>query len=469
MPAEWKKLPLDGDPYANVEEVELNAISATVQDGYVNELDHTVRRPGLTELVDLGTDAGIDGLYWWDQQTCAIAVSAGRVFQMNDFTGTVVELTGTTLSTGTRVTFTTDGTKVVMANGARMVHATKSGALTVMADGDAPTTVSHVAYLDGYVLANKTSTGQVYFADPADLTSWNALDLVTAEGRPDHVVALHEGWQELALVGKESVEIWVNDGVTPFSRLAGGMTQRGCSAPYSFQQVGNAWFWLDDRRRFVQLDARTPTEILCPYEKAIQGFGSVDDAVSDVMNIAGQSFYIISFPLARKTFAYNYKKKNWTEWGYWDTATATYGRYRGNAYAYAKPWNLHLWGDYTNGKIYTASRSVYTDDGDAIRTYRRSGFIDHGTSQRKRSAEIITKTKRGQGNSSVSDPQWWMKWRNDAGAWSNEHYRSLGQVGQHELINRFLRLGQYRVRQYEVGCSDDCDFVFIEAKELVEV
>lgn len=468
MPAEWKKLPMDGDVYSNVDETELNAISATVVDGYVNELDHTVRRPGLTQLVDLGTSAGIDGLYWWDQQTCAIAVSGGRVFQINDFTGTNVELTGTTLNSGTRATFTTDGTKIVMANGGKMVHATKSGALTQMADVDAPTTVSHVAYLDGYVLANKTSTGQVYFADPADLTSWNALDLMTAEGRPDYIVAVHEGWQELAFVGKESVEIWVNDGVTPFSRLAGGVTQRGCSAPYSFQQVGNAWFWLDDKRRFVQLDARTPTEVLCPYAKAIQGFASVDDAVSDVMSIAGQEFYIISFPLARQTFAYNYKKKNWTQWGYWDTNTASYGRFLGNAYCYAKPWNLHLWGDYSTGIIYTASRSVFTDNGDPMRTLRRTGFIDHGTPGFKRSHELSIKVKRGQGSSSVSDPQYFLKWRNTAGSWGNEHYRSLGQVGQHEIISRFHRLGTYKVRQWEIACSDDCDFILVEGKELVD-
>ena len=59
-------------------------------------------------------------------------------------------------------------------------------------------------------------------------------------------------------------------------------------------------------------------------------------------------------------------------------------------------------------------------------------------------------------------------WRNDGGAWSNEHQMSLGQVGQHEYIARLKRLGQYRVRQYEFGHTDDSDFILISAEELIE-
>ena len=75
----WTPLPFTGDPYANVEEPEMDGVSVSVMDAYVNELGHTVKRPGLAEWSSLGTSAGLDGLYWWDEQGVVLSVSGGRV------------------------------------------------------------------------------------------------------------------------------------------------------------------------------------------------------------------------------------------------------------------------------------------------------------------------------------------------------------------------------------------------------
>jgi hypothetical protein len=60
---DWKPLPLTGDPYANVEEVELDGVSAHIQDASVNELGHTVKRPGLEEweLAELDPGWPVEG------------------------------------------------------------------------------------------------------------------------------------------------------------------------------------------------------------------------------------------------------------------------------------------------------------------------------------------------------------------------------------------------------------------------
>lgn len=463
----WTPLPLTGDPYANTEEPEMDGVSVSVMDAYVNELGHTIKRPGLLEWCDLGTGAKVDGLYWWDEQNVALSVSAGRVFKHTDLTGTATELLGATLQTGTRVSFAAGFSKAVMANGGRMIY-TDLATLTTMADGDAPTTVSHVAVLDDYLVANTTNSQQATYSDNLSLTNWTATSIFRKAGKSDNMIALHEGWNELLLIGKESIEVWYDDGVTPFIRRSNGLIDRGCSAAYTVARVGNDWMWLDDKRRFVKLDQRSPTHISFPYHKLIQSFNAVDDAVSDNIEVAGFPLYVTSFPSARKTIAYNYQKDGWAEWGYWNAETATHEAFRGNCYAYAKLWNKHLVGDRANGKIYTMSRNLYTDNGDPIRTVRRTGFISHGTSALKTSNEIVFRLKRGQGNDAVSDPVMMLRWRNHNGAWSNTRQLRLGAVGDHYLEARTHRLGEYRYRQYEISHADACDFVLVDAQEDVE-
>lgn len=466
MPEELD-LPINGDPYRNVDEGELDTLTPYVQDAYIDELGYTQKRPGLEEFIDFGTSASLDGVFWWDAQNVAIVVTNGRVWKITDATGTKTELTGATLAVGTRVTFAPNGSTLVMANGGQMVH-TDLSTLTTMADGDAPTTVSHVAFLDGYTLANETGSQRFWRSDLNAPTAWGASSQSQAIGAPDNLLGLVVGWREILLVGSDSVEVWFNDGVSPFSRLSNGLVQRGCSAIYTVQQVGNHWMWLDDRRKFVRLDNRTPTVVSFPFNRELQSFLSVNDAVSDVMEIGGFPLYVVSFPSAGRTFVYNYQKDSWSDWGYWNTGTASYDRFRGNCYAFARPWNLHLVGDRNNGKLYKASRSLFDDDGDAIRTIRRTGFVSHGTTRRKFSRELHIRCKRGVATASVSDPQMFVRWRNDGGAWGNEHWVSLGQTGQYEYIARLRQLGSYRVRQWEFGHSDSTDFILINAKEYVD-
>jgi len=465
----WQDLPCTGDPYRNVDAAELDQISPLVQDAYVDELGYTQKRPGLSLLFDLGTNAPIDGLYWWEQQNLALIVSAGRIWKMTDSTGTVTELTGDSLLSGTPVRFSVNGSTMLMANGGRIVTTSTAGPTTFLADPDAPTQVSHVAYLDGYTLANQMNTQRFWWSDNLAPSSWNASAQALAQGAPDNITALHVGWREILLAGTDSLEVWYDDGASPFSRLNGGFVERGIGAIYSIQQVGVNWMWLDERRRFVKLDNRTPTIISFPFNREIQAMPIVSDAVSSMMEVDGLPLYVINFPTAKRTLVYNYAKDAWGEWGFWNTRTASYDAFQGRAYAFARGWNEHLVGDAITGKVYQMSRSLYSDAGNPIRTMRRTGFVSHGTTQHKFSRELRVRLKRGAGTSSVTNPQMFVRWRNDGGAFGNEHWVSLGQVGEHEYVARLFRLGRYRTRQYEFGHSDNSDFILVGAQENVEM
>ena len=97
----------------------------------------------------------------------------------------------------------------------------------------------------------------------------------------------------------------------------------------------------------------------------------VSDGVSSMMEIDGLPLYVIVFPTAHRTFAYNYAKDAWQDWGYWNTGTASYGSFKGQTYAFARSWNQHVVGDSGTGKVYRMSRSLFTDADNPIRTVRR--------------------------------------------------------------------------------------------------
>ena len=469
---EWVDVPLIGPPNENVEDVELDQWSATVVDGIpliVEGKLHVRKRPGLTSYIDLGTSLPIDGLFWWDQQSAVIAVSNGRVWKITDATGTKTELTGTTLNASQLVSFATDGTRVIMANGGRMVYTTLAGPLVQMADAQAPTAVSHVAYLDGYILANTVGAATINFSSLNDMTNWAALDFFTAEGSPDNVVAIKEGFRELIILGRESVEFWVNDGQTPFSRLQGSVQPFGTEAPYSLAAVGGTWRWLDHERRLVTMQGRQVVPVSNPYESVIQRYVAVSDAVAYTVSVDGHPLYILNFPTARETLAYNWQSQQWHKWGYWDTGQAVYQRFRGQTYCYARAWNQHLVGDYTNGIIYKMDRSTYTDNTNPIRTLVRTGHYSHGRTFTKRSNILRIRCKRGVANADSSSPIVSIRRRvNNEAQWRNERFGSLGQVGQHELLVDYRRNGIYKTCQLEIVHTDPTEFFLIGAEENIE-
>lgn len=465
-------LPIIQQPYENVDDSQVDDYASTIMDFLpvvVKDKLQLVKRPGLTPFIDLGTGLPVDGLYWWDKHHVMIAVSGARVWKILDSVGTKVELTGSSeLRSSSIVTFASDGSRLVMANGGRMVH-TDLTSLTTMADAQAPTTVTHVATIDGYLLANLPGTGTVQFSSFDSFLDWISLDFVTAESKPDDVVAIGESYRELIVVGRESVEFFVNDGQTPFSRITGSAQPFGIEAPYSLANVGGVWMWLSDKRQLVTMQGRAVTPVSSPFDRIIQQFVSVNDAVGYTTMIDGHPIYLLNFPTARQTLAFNYATKVWHKWGYWDVDRGSYGRFRGQTYAYARDWNAHLVGDYSNGIIYKASRSTYTDSGNPIRSLLRSGHISHGTDGSKRSNLIRLKAKRGMANDAVADPQISMRRRiNNRGVWTNERWKSLGKTGDHANHIDWRRNGIYRTQQLEFVHSDPSDCILMGAQEDVE-
>lgn len=468
------QLPLIGPVVQNVDEVLLSSFTKRIMDGYlvyIGDKVFLIKRPGFTQFVDLGTNSPIDGLFWWDELELLIAVSSGTVFKITK-TGTVSNL-GAGLQYGNRVSFAVTkkaGVDVLaMANGGRIYVSENGGLIVPIADTDAPVTVTHVAILDSFLIANKVGSEQFYFSEVLDYTDWKPLNFASAEVRPDNIEALYTSGRNLFLLGRRSIERWYFDG-TRFRRYVGAEEESGIIAPNSTIHLNGTFIYLDDKRRVVTLSNSAINIISSPYDRIIQSFETVDDAYADLMVIGGQTFYVLAFPTENRTLVYNVRIDNWTEWGSWDSGSSEYNRFIGNSYAFSTIWGQHFVGDKgNNGLIHYFDPNVYQDNGQPIRTLLESGFVDYNNLLRKSSLRMRFRLKRGTLEVGAAETQVSVKFRNDDEAeFGNEILVDMGQAGDSNFFVDLTQLGVYRARQWQISSSTNTPFIMGNVEEFVE-
>ena len=450
-----------------VDEVGLRTYSQAMIDVYVDERGSVNRRPGLTSFVDLTTSAAVDGLFWWGSQSTAIAISNGNTYKITASDGTFSEISGDNFEVGTRVKFADYGTHLYAANGGKILQIA-TGAVAVLADADAPTTVTHPAVLDKYLIGNEVSSGNFHWSDVNAPTTWTA-NLAEAEGNPDDLVALDVKNLELYLLGRKTLEVWYDDGSTPFIRMLQGFVERGTIAEYSFTWCPelNAFVWMDQNRQVVTLEGRTTVPLSASMTKYIHGFTAVSDAVGDYFEISGRPYYILAFPTEDKTLVLDFRSKQWYEWSYWDSVEAEYQRFRGNCYCLAQAWKFSLVGDRANGLVYKMDTTEYTDNTDTLRSLVRTGHINHGAAIWKRSKCLRFRIKRTEVAPGASSLNLLLRYRdNGETSWSNQKTIVISALASETDYQAEIRqLGRYRSRQWEFVLTDDAALAIVQVQE----
>lgn len=456
----------------NVDEIETSQNTVDVTDCYFDELGFINRRPGLEVFSTISGAGRIDGIYYWQDNGVTIAVSAGTVYSIDEF-GTATSIGSGLLADGA-VSFapaTISGSQVLaMANGNGVF--TTDGA-TVSNQSGAPSDADHVAFLDRYLLANDPGTGLVYWSDLNDPTSWPALNFAEAERKPDHISAVHVQGRDLVLFGTRSIEFYYNDGSSPFIRFEGGEVESGVSAPNSIQFVSeiNSWFYLNENRHLIQMQNRTPQKISNPYDDEIQDLETTSDCVSNILRVGGRGWYVMNFRTANVTFVYDYQTQAWYKWGNWNAGKSQYDIFVGYVMSYNNDKNIHLVGDINDGLIYSMKNTVYQDNGAEIRSNVRTGFINHGTQNSKKSKRVQFRLKRGIAkDGSDTAGSIFIRFRDDnTGSFGNQLSISTG-IGGDSAFNSSIRVGGiYRGRQWDIVSSDNTPFIMGGFEEDVEV
>ncbi len=459
--------------YKNVDGVELTDKSYLLTNCYADELGYTVKRPCLASFLDLqlGVNRIVSGLYWWQKNGVAYAVSGQQIFKIEySTTASKTDMTGTGIpEINTPVTFATDGTNLYAANGGKIFYTDNSAATIYMADGDAPIAVTHVAYLDGYLLANSVGTNRIYRSNVNAPTVWTAGDYFSAAGNSDNITAFTVLNRDIYIFGECSTEIWQNDGTTPFSRVTGGYMDVGCIAPYSVVTSDNNIFWLSNNRRFVSIEQGGVARISTPYDKEIESYSSVSDCRGYRVEIKGRPFLIFTFLSAGKTLVYDIDKKEWAEWNRYNSTNQTNEAWLGYSYAYSPLWGKHLVGTRHDSLITELSSSTYRDVGETVRTQRVTGHIDYGTLRNKRCNQLRIRMKRGSENL-TDTPQLMLRWKNNgSNNWSQEVWVDLGDQAETDIVRKLDRLGVYATRQYEITVTDNCPLVYGGVEEDLDL
>lgn len=312
----------NGGAYRNVDEVGLSGINARLIDCYIDDINQIVGRFGYEDYVSTGITGRNRGIYYWSSQNAFISCIGTQVFKIDASTSVVTNVTGDPLNDATYpVTFTTDGSKLWIASGGKMVTLTPSGTSTYISHANAPTNVTHVVYLDGYIIANAVGTGRFHFTDVNDTDVWPVDGFATAENNPDSLLALEVYAGELYLHGNNSTEVWANDGVSPFSPIRSAYLEHGIGGKYSYVKSGSFYFWIDNERRVIQLAGRQAVTISVPYQDVINGLTNISDCVGFSILSKGTFFIIFTFPTDNFTLCYNSFNQTWTEFGSWNGST----------------------------------------------------------------------------------------------------------------------------------------------------
>ena len=429
------------------------------------------RAPGLRKLAEIGTGP-IRGL--WQLGAYLYVVSGTTLYQV---TSSYVAIALGTIAGAGPVSISDNGTQIfVAANGPSYIYNSNTNLFQQITDGDFAGAVT-VSYLDGYFVFNEPNSQKIWVTSLLDGTSVDPLDFASAEGSPDGVVGIIVDHRELWVFGTNSVEVWYNAGNAdfPLTRIQGAFNEIGCAAPYSIAKMDNGLFWLGQDARgqgiVYRANGYTGQRISThAVEWQIQQYTDLSDAIGYTYQQDGHSFYVLIFPSANTTWVYDVSTGAWHERAGWNNGDWT--RHRSNCQVVYN--DTIIVGDYEDGRIYALDLEYYSDDTQEQRWTRSWRAIPPGQNNLKRTAhhslQLDCESGVGLNLGQGEDPQVCLRWSDDGGhTWSNEHWTSMGRIGEYGRRVLWRRLGmttKLRDRVYEVSGTDPVK-VYIMGAELI--
>lgn len=390
--------------------------------------------PGLTEWADVG--AGpirgrhvVGGVLYVVSATVLYSVdSAGNETSIGTIAGTgPVRMA----SNYTQLCIAANGTGYVYSGGSLSTPLSFS--------------VSDVLYADGYIVWQVQDSEQFFISALDNALSYDAADITSVEGFPDNLVGMVNDHRELQCYSERSVEIYYNSGALafPFERQGNAFIERGCFDRDSIVKLDNSVTFMGEDRVIYTLVGYQPQRISTHWVE--HELRAATYARAWTYTQEGHKFYVIEHDGG--TLVFDFSTGAWHKRASWDSS---FWRCNGSIEAYDRL----LLSDRTNGKLYIPSLDVHTEDGETIAMEIQLPTIEAGRERATMYAfEVVCET--GVGNSDATDPQIMLTYSDDNGyRWSNEMWRSLGQVGEYRTRAIWRKLGQFRQRQMKLRITD---------------
>jgi hypothetical protein len=392
--------------------------------------------------------------------------SRGRVMRIGE-DGTSRDVTGAHVSGAYRPTFAKTENELAIAAGGPIVRL--AGGETEILSQEAPET-THVVFLNGRLIAIEPGSQRWWYSEVGKYRSWPALNVLSAEQKPDNLqAAMVTPGSELLLAGETSVEQWeaIGDAQQPFTRR--WTLPDGVMAPYTFTSRKEGVWGLNDNAEFVTFSARTAQPVSDPLQARLDEIDDWTDAWAEPVYVDGQKFILLQAPHATNaygtqgvTFCYDMRKNRWSSLFGWEREAGRPGIWPGRSYL--NIWDRHFVGG--DGVIYELDTETYANGDQIQRMLGRTGHY-HQQGHTMRIDNLRVQVKRGVvGPNAKRGPVFRLRFNRDNQGWTDWIPRDLGRVGTNHMVLEYGQLGLADTIAFEYAITDPAPVYLtkIEAK-----
>ena len=344
------------------------------------------KRPGL--LTAFTTPAALgQGLYFWRGDSYSIF--AGILYK----NGVAVPGGGGLDSSGGVYAFSEilgATPKMVFGNGNKTYAFDPVGGVTAnlnSIDSDFPAiTVKGIAYLNGatYVM---DPTAQIWGSVVNSVSvngDWDPLNFIAAQIEPDPGIALSKQLVYVIAFNSWSTEVFFDAGNptgSPLGPVQGSKISYGCENGDTVQRIDDRLFWVSTSQTAgvqVSMMEQLNHQVISskPVDRLLQN-SDLSVMFSWQLKIDGHSFYVITSKNSNLTLAYDINENLWHRW------TDVNGNYFPFVASSYDSQNRHILQHETNGKLYYADSTYYSDDATVITVDIYTPIFDANTRRRK--------------------------------------------------------------------------------------
>lgn len=434
-------------------------------------------RPGLSQFVDLGGNP-VRGLYTartLTQERC-LAVSGTNLYEITyDGSSTLRgALTGFATGSNSKVYMACNGNSEVLIQDtlAAYVFDLTTNVLTKVTSEDYPNGTT-LDYADGYFVISG-SDGRVHFSDLNDGFTWPGFNFFTPTFKADKVKAIVTFREEIYCFGDDTIEIYINDGDTPFIRQSRTSMYFGLTARDSLAVHQSGVFFLGKSDTGGSVVYQMGTD----YSLTPISTPAITDRINEYVNEDaegfvltskdGHIFYHLHLPALQTTLVYDMTTGMWHERqsqkpGGNADGSVSQDMYRGRNHTTFK--GINLMSDWWSGKIFKEDTSVTTDDGN-IRKLKRTSSIFHNELKYISVYALEFDINSGMGNTTGqgSAPIMMSKYSMDGGnTFEPEELIELGALGNYDQRVIINNIGTARNWVISIEISDPIDVVVMQA------
>lgn len=434
-------------------------------------------RAGLSTYVDLGGDC-VRGLFTavtLTQERC-FAVVGTTLWEVNyDLSSTSIgALTGMSTGSGSKVYMSCNGNNQLMIQDplAAYVFDLNTNTLTRISTSDYPGG-NTLDYADGYFVISATD-GRVHFSDLNNAQSWPGFNFFNPTFKPDKTKAIVTFREEIYCFGDQTIEVYINDGTTPFIRQSRTSMYFGLTARDSVAVHQSGIFFLGKSPTggsevYLMGHDYSLTPLSSPaISERLNNYVNEDAEGYVLSSTDGHIFYHLHLPALKTTLVYDMSTSMWHERQSQRIASDEDGShpqnmYRGRCFATFKGQNL--FGDWWSGKIFKEDFKVSTDDG-YIRLLKRTSSIFTNELKYISVYQLEFDVNSGMGNTTGQgvDPVMITKYSIDGGnTFEPEELLLLGKLGAYDTRVSINNLGTARNWVISFSVTDPIDVIVMQA------